>query len=70
MDEVKTKFLKTQETKIVVCFQYVNDIFFVWKHGKNLNCFLKTWRIFFMTLKKVLRFWILIFGYSLITDLH
>ena len=42
MDEIETTFLDTQEFKSLVWFQYIDDVFFIWKHGKQkLEEFLK-----------------------------
>ena len=42
MDEIETKFLDTQEFKSLVWFQYIDDVFFIWTHGKEkLEEFLK-----------------------------
>ena len=42
MDEVETEFLKTQERTPLVWFRDIDDIFFVWTHGKeHLETFLR-----------------------------
>ena len=42
MDEIETNFLDTQEFKPLVWFQYIDDVFFIWTHGKEkLKEFLK-----------------------------
>ena len=42
MDEVETEFLKTQERTALVWFRYIDDIFFIWTHGKeHLETFLQ-----------------------------
>ena len=42
MDEVETEFLKTQERTTLVWFRYINEIFFIWTHGKgHLETFLQ-----------------------------
>ena len=42
MDEVETKFLKTQEKTPLVWFRYIDDIFYIWTHGKvHLEIFLQ-----------------------------
>ena len=37
MDERETNFLDKQEFKLVVWFRYIDDVFFIWIHGKK-NC--------------------------------
>ena len=34
MDKIEINFL-TQEFKLLVCFRYIDDVFFIWKHGKE-----------------------------------
>ena len=42
MDGVETEFLKTQERTPLVWFRYIDDIFFIWTHGKeHLETFLQ-----------------------------
>ena len=42
MHERETKFLDTQEFKPLVCFRYIDDVFFIWTYGKGkLKEFLK-----------------------------
>ena len=42
MDEVEIQFLKTQERTSLVWFRYIDDIFFIWTHGKeHLETFLQ-----------------------------
>ena len=42
MDKIETNFLDTQEFKPLVCFQYIDDVFFIWTHVKEkLEEFLK-----------------------------
>ena len=42
MDEVETEFLKTQERTPLVWFRCIDDIFFIWTHGKEyLETFLQ-----------------------------
>ena len=42
MDDVETEFLKIQERTPVVWFRYIDDIFFIWTHGKeHLETFLQ-----------------------------
>lgn len=35
MDEIETKFLKTQVLQPLVWFGYIDDIFFTWTHGED-----------------------------------
>ena len=35
MDQLKSKFLQTQKFQPLVWFRYIDDIFFIWTHGKN-----------------------------------
>ena len=35
MDEIKTNFLDTQEFNLLVWFRYIDDVFFIWTHGKE-----------------------------------
>ena len=35
MDEVETEFLKTEERTPLIWFIYIDDIFFIWSHGKE-----------------------------------
>ena len=42
MDQVGTEFLKTQKHKPLVWFCYIDDVFFIWTHGKErLSLFLE-----------------------------
>ena len=42
MHKIETNFLDTQEFKPLVWFRYINDVFFIWTHGKEkLEEFLK-----------------------------
>ena len=42
MDEVETEFLKAQERTPLIWFRYIDDIFFIWTHGKeHLETFLQ-----------------------------
>ena len=42
MDQVETEFLKTQKYKPLVWFRYIDDVFFIWTHGKEtLSWFLE-----------------------------
>ena len=41
MDKIETNFL-TQEFKLLVCFRCIDNVFFIWTHGKEkLEEFLK-----------------------------
>ena len=45
-DEVETEFLETQERAPLVLFRYIDDIFFIWTHGKeHLEIFLQELKI-------------------------
>ena len=35
MDKVETDFLESQKLKPMVSFWYIDDIFFIWTHGKQ-----------------------------------
>ena len=35
MDELETKFLQSQSLQSFIWFRYINDIFFIWTHGKD-----------------------------------
>ena len=35
MDEIKTKFLQTQEFQPLVWFRHIEDVFFIWTHGTD-----------------------------------
>ena len=35
MDEIETNFLDTQKIKLLVWFRYIDDVFFIWTHGKE-----------------------------------
>ena len=42
MDKIETNFLDTQEFKLLLWFRYIDDVFFIWTHGKEkLEEFLK-----------------------------
>ena len=42
MDEFETKFIESQQNKPLVWFRYIDDIFFIWTHGKEkLKSFLE-----------------------------
>ena len=39
---METSFPETQEMKLLVWFQYIDDVFFIWTHGQEkLNSFLE-----------------------------
>ena len=35
MDELETRFLESQSLQPLVWFRYIDDIFFIWTHGKD-----------------------------------
>ena len=35
MDKRETNFLKTQTSRPLVWFRYIDDIFFLWTHGEE-----------------------------------
>ena len=35
MDEIETKFLRTQSHQSMVWFRYIDDILFIWTHGEE-----------------------------------
>ena len=42
MGKIVTNFLDTQVFKLLVWFRYIDDVFFIWTHGKEkLEEFLK-----------------------------
>ena len=42
MDKFETDFLKTQKLQLFVWFRYIDDLFFIWAHGKEeLENFMK-----------------------------
>ena len=42
VDEAERKFLETQSKKLLIWWRYIDDIFFIWAHGKQeLERFLK-----------------------------
>ena len=42
MDKLETDFLKTQKLQPFVRFRYIDDVFFIWTHGKEeLESFMK-----------------------------
>ena len=42
MDEIKTKFLKTQEFQTLVWFSYIDYVFFIWTPGPDKLVSFKT----------------------------
>ena len=52
MDQVETQFLKAQQCKPLVWLKYIDDIFFIWTHGKeSLTKFLDDFNRFHPNLK-------------------
>ena len=52
MDEIETNFLDTQEFKPLVWFRYIDDVFFIWTHGKEkLEEFLKGFNNYYPNIK-------------------
>ena len=52
MDEIETKSLDTQEFKPFVWFPYIDDVFFIWTHGKEkLEKFLKNFNNYHPNIK-------------------
>ena len=52
MDQIESKFLQTQELKPLVWFRYIDDIFFIWNHGKDiLKRFMNNFNSFHPNLK-------------------
>ena len=35
MDDLQTNFLQSQSLQPLVCFRYIDDIFFIWTHGND-----------------------------------
>ena len=35
MDDVESKFLKTQSLQPLIWFRYIDDVFFIWTHGEE-----------------------------------
>ena len=51
MDKIETNFL-TQEFKLLVCFRSIDDVFFIWTHGKEkLEEFLKDFNNYYPNIK-------------------
>ena len=47
MEQVQTEFLKVQKHKPLVWFCYLDDVFFIWTHGKEtLSLFLEDFNNF------------------------
>ena len=63
MDEIETKFLKSQEPKPLVSFRYIDDDFFIWTYGKEkLEEFLNNFSNYHLNIKfTAFLFWILTF---------
>ena len=56
MDQVETEFLKTQKHKPLVWFRYIDDVFFIWTHGKEtLSLFLEDLNNFHQTSNSLMR---------------
>lgn len=52
MDKIDPDFLQTQKLQLLIWLCNVNDIFFIWTHGKNLlNKFMKKHNQFLPNLK-------------------
>ena len=52
MEEIETKFLQIQRLKLLVLLRFIDDIFFIWTHGKeNLKNFMKDFNNFKSNLK-------------------
>ena len=52
MDQVENEFLETQERKPLVWFRYIDDIFFIWTHGReSLQTFIDDLNTFHPNLK-------------------
>ena len=52
MDKVETEFLETQTDKLFWSVRYIDDIFFIWTHGKEkLKIFLEDLNKFHPNLK-------------------
>ena len=51
-DQVDTEFLKTQKHKPFVWFRYIDDVFFIWTHGKEkFSLFLEDLNKFYANIK-------------------
>ena len=52
MDEIETNSLDTQEFKPLIWFRYIDDVFFIWAHGKEkLKEFLKDFNNYYPNIK-------------------
>ena len=52
MGQVKTEFLKRQKRKPLVWIRYIDDVFFIWTHGKEkLSLFLEDLNNFHSNIK-------------------
>ena len=56
MDQVETEFLKMQKHKPSVWFHYIDDVLFIWTHGKEtFSLFLEDLNIFTLTSNSLMR---------------
>ena len=52
MDKIETNFLDTQEFEPLLWFQYIDDVFFIWTHGKEkLGELLKNFNVYHPNIK-------------------
>ena len=57
MEQVETQFIKTQQCKLLVWLRYIDNIFFIWTHGKeSFTNFLDDFNRFHPNLKFTLEF--------------
>ena len=57
MDTIETRFLKAQKFHPLVWFRYINDVFFIWTHGKEeLENFMKELKCTFEPNKENINF--------------
>ena len=64
MDQIETKFLRTQNHESMVWFRFIDDIFFIWTHGEeklkeyiaDFNAFNPNIQFTYESSKKVLPF--------------
>ena len=81
MDELETKFLQSQSLQPLIWFRYIDEIFFIWTHGKDklekflddLNRFNNNIKFTHESSKENVTFFYLIVKLSkgrLTTDLH
>ena len=57
MDKIETNFLDTQEFKLLLWFRYIDDVFFIWTHGKEkLEEFLKDFNNYHPNIKLTYEF--------------